>query len=245
MLKAESLSYEVSGKRLIDQISLEFKPGVLYGILGPNGSGKSTLLKNLTGIWKPSTGAVFCNGERLLNKPRREISRTISLVPQNPQVHFDFNVTEMVSMGRYSFGSPHCSNEVKKALITVDAWHLKDRSILHLSYGERKRVYIARALITESPIMLLDEPEANLDIRHQLEIWQLLQMLAQQGKTVIVTNHDLVATRRFCNEVAVLNQGRCLAHGAYEDVITKECLQTVFGVSQNHPDLIHHYDVCI
>lgn len=245
MLKADSLSYEIDGKLLIDEITLEFKPGVLYGILGPNGSGKSTLLKSLTGIWKPTNGSVLCNGELLLKKPRREISRTISLVPQNPQVHFDFNVIEIVTMGRYSFGNRHCLNEIKKALLTVDAWHLRDRSVLHLSYGERKRVYIARALITQSPIMLLDEPEANLDIRHQLEIWQLLQMLTKQGKTVIVTNHDLVATRRFCDEVAVLNQGRCLANGSYKNVITKECLKTVFGVSQNDPHLMHHYDVCL
>jgi ABC-type cobalamin/Fe3+-siderophores transport system ATPase subunit len=242
MLEADSVSYVIDGKPLIENISLQFSPGILYGILGPNGSGKSTLLKSLSGIWLPTKGRVLWNGIPLLDKPRKEISRIISLVPQNPQVHFDFSVSEMVRMGRYPFGCRHCSSEVESALKTVDAWHLRHRSILHLSHGERKRVYIARALITESPILLLDEPEASLDIRHQLEIWALMKKLVEQGKTIIVTNHDLVATKRFCDEVAILDQGRCLDHGLYQDVLSQSCLEKVFGVRENACNSLFHFE---
>lgn len=233
MLEAKNVSYSIDGKALIENIELSFSPGILYGILGPNGSGKSTLLKTLCGIWNPTNGVVNWKGKALLTRSRKEISSTISLVPQNPQVHFDFTVTEMVRMGRYPYASTHSDEQLETALNIVDAWHLRKRSILRLSHGERKRVYIARALVTESPILLLDEPEASLDIRHQLEIWKLLRKLAEQGKTIIVTNHDLAATRRFCDEIAVLNQGRCIDNGRFDQVMTAQCLLDVFGVVES------------
>ncbi|ADI38749.1 Hemin import ATP-binding protein HmuV [Waddlia chondrophila 2032/99] len=233
MLEAKNIAYSIDGKMLVENINLSFFPGILYGILGPNGSGKSTLLKTLSGIWNPTKGIVKWKGKPLLARSRKQISSTISLVPQNPQVHFDFTVAEMVRMGRYPYGSKHCDAEIEKALNTVDAWHLRKRSILHLSHGERKRVYIARALVTESPILLLDEPEASLDIKHQLEIWKLLRKLAEQDKTIIVTNHDLAATQRFCDEVAILNQGRCVCHGQFDQVMTPQRLLEVFGVVES------------
>ncbi len=242
MLKAQNLSFILNEKLLIQDINLQFNPGILYGVIGPNGSGKSTLLKLLSGIWAPTAGNVVWQGENLLAKPRREISKTVTLVPQNPQVHFDFRVNEMVAMGRYPYGAQR-GNHVEQALTAVDAWHLKDRSILHLSHGERKRVYIARALITESPVLLLDEPEASLDVRHQLEIWHLLKKLTAQGKIIIVTNHDLAATVRFCDDIAILNQGRCHSTGPCKTVFSATLLKDVFGVRANPLLNIPHYDV--
>ncbi|MFQ5730177.1 MAG: ABC transporter ATP-binding protein, partial [Waddliaceae bacterium] len=128
MLKAESLSFSIDNKPLLENISLEFTPGILYSVLGPNGSGKSTLLKTLTGIWQATSGKVTWNGEDLHKKSRKSISRIISLVPQNPQVHFDFTVADIVAMGRYPYGSPrnNKANELLEwALTTVDTWHLK------------------------------------------------------------------------------------------------------------------------
>lgn len=243
MLNAEKITFGIEGKPLIHEISLSFKPGILYGILGPNGSGKSTLLKTLSGIWTPTSGIVTWMGHPLLTRTRKEISKIISLVPQNPQVHFDFSVKEMVRMGRYPFGSTQCESEIENVLKIVDAWHLKDRSILHLSHGERKRVYIARALITESQVLLLDEPEASLDIRHQLEIWKLLRKLTEQKKTIIVTNHDLSASRRFCDEIAILNKGSCVNYGPYSSIMTKECLSNVFGVVQSSKVSDAHFEI--
>lgn len=247
MLKAENIGYRIQEKVLIEKISLSFQPGILYGILGPNGSGKSTLLKTLTGIWKPSEGKVLWKGSDLLACARKEISRTISLVPQNPQVHFDFTVEDMVLMGRYPYGSqrnPHAMQLVEQVLHTVDAWHLRQRSILKISHGERKRVYIARALITESPILLLDEPTASLDVRHQLDIWHLLKKLVQQDKIIIVTNHDLTATERFCDEIAVLDKGRCLITGPCAKVLSPALLADVFGVAVTPTALQQQYDIC-
>lgn len=240
-LKGLELCYSVDGKSLIDHISLEFSAGCLHGILGPNGSGKSTLLKTLAGIWTPTSGSIFWNEKTLLTQDRQSISRTITLVPQNPQIHFDFLVEDIVAMGRY----PHDTRFWEKteerllqdALTIVDAWHLRGRRVNCLSHGERQRVYIARALITESPILLLDEPTASLDIRHQIEIWQLLLRLVEDGKIVIVTTHDLSIAERYCHQVAVLNQGKCIGNGKFSSVMTPTLLKEVFGVIETtHSD---------
>ena len=118
----------------------------------------------------------------------------------------------------------------EEALRQVDAWHLRDRTLSRLSGGERQRVYIARALTTEAPILLLDEPTSDLDLRHQLEIWHLLRALATEKKLVIAAVHDLSAAQRFCDQLVVLNHGRCHSTGDYREIITPKVLRDVFGV---------------
>ncbi|MBA3957680.1 MAG: ABC transporter ATP-binding protein [Parachlamydiaceae bacterium] len=206
MLDTKSLSY----KKLLHAITLTFVPGRLYGIIGANGSGKTTLLKTMSGIWAPTSGHVFWQNADLLKMERRTISQTLSLVPQNPQVHFDFSVAEMVAMGRYAHYSVQ-PQDIEEALSAVNALHLKQRPISQLSSGERQRVYIARALITKAPVILLDEPTASLDVRHQEEIWLLLQRLSQQGKVVIMASHDLNAVTRYCTDMIAMQMGLCVA----------------------------------
>lgn len=234
MLKAESLGYHLRGKPLIHDISMQFHPGILYGILGPNGSGKTTLLKAITGIWMPTSGRVLWHGKDLHKNDRRMISKTVSLVPHNTQIAFDFSVTEMVGMGRYPHGSilqkKQFHDVIEKALEIVDISHLRERPVSNLSSGEKQRVYIARALVTESPVLLLDEPTASLDIRHQLEIWKLLKELLRGGKIIIVTGHDLAAMERHADQIAVMNEGRCVAKGNFTEILSQGLLQSVFGV---------------
>lgn len=233
-LSIRRLTYRLKQRALIEKIDLDFRPGILYGILGPNGSGKSTLLKTVSRIWNPTEGTLLWQEKDLLQFSRLEMSRTLSLVPQNPPLYFDFNVQQMVSMGRYPYGcrTPEAYEQIGHALRIVDAWHLRDRTIAQISGGERQRVYIARALATQAPILLLDEPTSYLDLRHQLEIWELLKMLVKSGKLVIVAVHDLLAARRFCDELVVLQGGRCKAAGSYEQCMTPGLLQEVFGVEQ-------------
>jgi iron complex transport system ATP-binding protein len=143
-------------------------------------------------------------------------------------------------MGRYPYGcrSPEAHAHIEEALHQVNAWHLRHQLISQLSGGERQRVYIARALATQAPILLLDEPTSYLDLRHQLEIWQLLRKLVKRGKVIIVAVHDLLAARRYCDQLLILNQGRCQATGTYKEVMTPTLLQEIFGV-------VHHEDTGI
>lgn len=234
-LVLNTLGYTSEEKTLLEDISVEFESGILHGIIGPNGSGKSTLLKTLAGIWKPTQGAVYWEGEHLLNRDRKEVSRILSLVPQNPVSPFDFLVEDIVAMGRYPYNSRYWveSNEsfIDQALHNADVSHLRLRKINQLSHGERQRVYIARALVTESPILLLDEPTASLDIRHRFEIWSLLQRLVDKGKIVIVTTHDLSIAERYCGQIVVISNGRCVGSGSYDSVMTSRLLQEVFGIT--------------
>lgn len=235
-----NLTYLFQHRPLITDISLNFEPGLFYAVLGPNGSGKSTLLKTLARILMPSSGQLFWKNKNLLNLSRKEISQIISLVPQNPQFYFDFTVYQMTLMGRYSLGTSgqnvldgERSQSIEEALRQVDAWHLRDRPISILSGGEKQRVYIARAIVSQAPILLLDEPTSNLDLRHQLEIWQHLRILVKKGKLVIAALHDIAAVERFCDEVIVLNQGRCHISGNSANVLTPTLLQEIFGVMKN------------
>jgi len=233
MLEVKQLGYAVGNKQLIQNISLQLQPGRLYGILGPNGSGKSTLLKTMTGIWRATSGQVLWKSKQLLDMPRDEMSRTLSLVPENVSTCFDFTVAEIVVMGRYAhrdFYPCDINDRLEASLKAVDAWYLKDSSILKLSQGERKRVFIARALMSASPVLLFDEPCANLDVKYQLKIWKLLGKLAQSGHLVIAANHNFSATKAFCMEAALLKGGKLVTTGPCSHLFSNQLLAEVFGL---------------
>lgn len=234
-LETHQLSYKVkSGKKLIEEINLKFLPGNLYGLIGLNGAGKSTLLKTLSGIWTPSEGEVFWKSSPLLKLTRKEISKVITFVPQTPSVLFDFRASEMVAMGCYahSYTKEKENHIVEQTLKAVDGWHLREQLLSELSGGERQRIYIARALATQADILLLDEPTAHLDVKHQLDIWQLLHALAlNEGKIIVVATHDLNAMQRFSTQTILLHQGRVILSGPYNSVVTTETLSHFFGLN--------------
>lgn len=234
MLQAQHLDFLLGDRPLLEGIDLTFEGGIVHGIMGPNGAGKSTLLKCLNGIWTPTSGRVRWNERDLLAMEREEISRTVSMVPQTPSMLFQFTAEDLVAMGRYPHG--RCRNttedqaKVDWALRQVDAIPLRKNLVRELSQGERQRVYIARALVTESPVILLDEPTASLDLRHQMEIWFLLRELSAQGKVVIVVVHDLEACQRFCDRVLLLKEGRCVGQGHTKELLQPHRLHDLFDI---------------
>jgi ABC-type cobalamin/Fe3+-siderophores transport system ATPase subunit len=234
MLDICHLTYCITGKQLLKEVTFSLQPGKLYGILGPNGAGKSTLLKSIAGIWKPSDGRVLWKGKNLHQQTRQEISKTVSLVAQSAPIAFDFKVDEFVAMGRYAHGTD--SHLVEESLRAVDAWRLRERLVHTLSGGEKQRVYIARSLATQAPLLLLDEPTTSLDVRHQLDIWHLLQALTKEGQTIAITLHDFTAAKRFCQELIVLHQGCCVAKGEPSAVLSPSLLQHVFAVAYDKGD---------
>lgn len=234
MLATKSLSYAVGEKTLIHPLSLTFSMGKLYGILGPNGSGKSTLLKLLNGILKASHGNVFWENSDLHQKSRRDISQIIAYMPQHASSCFDFTVEEYVSMGSYSYDRLNKSIDAKRKMTEVleltDTSHLSKCRLHTLSGGEKQRVSLARALMTNAPVLLLDEPTSSLDIAHQLGIWQLLQEIAAAGKLVITTLHDIGHAERFCDELLLLSSGHCLSQAS--PPLSAEQLGSIFGVKK-------------
>lgn len=231
MLILDHVSFRLGHKFLVHDVSLRFRAGMITGILGTNGSGKSTLLRVLSGIWKATGGTLFWNDKDLLSLERRALSRLISLVPQNPQILFDYTVKDVVSMGQYPLEAQNLDGLVEAALRQVDAWHLRERLVTQLSGGERQRVYIARSLVTQSPVVLLDEPCHYLDVRHQRQLWQLLEELRQQGKMVVLALHNLSAAKHYCQETVLLANGEVVASGPFDQVLSAERLEEIFGLA--------------
>jgi len=236
MLKVESLRYSIDAKEILTGISAHFEPFRIHGIVGPNGSGKSTLLKNVCRIWEPNGGRVLIDGRDARDFSRRELSRTVTLVPQNTAVGFPVSVYDIVTMGR----NPHLGrfqplrkkdrDIIDRALKETHAEGLKDRIVNELSGGECQLVIIARALATEASLILLDEPTSDLDIKHSLTIMDLLVDLKGKGKTIIVTVHDLNLARRYCDTLAILYQGALYFSGSPEQALSRENIKKVFDV---------------
>ena len=236
MLKLEDIQYSIDDKEILKGVSLRWEPSKIHGIVGPNGSGKSTLLKNICRIWEPKAGRVLIDDRDAKSFSRRELSRTVTLVPQNTNIGFPISVYDIVKMGR----NPHLGrfqpmrrrdrDVIDWALRETQSEDLKDRIINELSGGECQLAIIARALATEAPLILLDEPTSDLDIRHALTIMDLLVDLKGQGKTIVVSVHDLNLARRYCDTLASLYQGGLFFNGSPAEALSRENIKQVFDV---------------
>jgi iron complex transport system ATP-binding protein len=237
MLLLQDISFAIEGKKILEGISAHFEPGKIHGIIGPNGSGKSTLLKNICRIWEPQTGTIFIQGRNYRSIPRKDLSTIVTLVPQHTTISFPIPVYDIVAMGR----NPHLGrfeglgtkdrDIIERALQQTGVYSLKDRHINELSGGEGQLSIIARALATEAALLLLDEPTAELDIKHTLTILDVLHKLQKRGKTILVTMHDLNLARKFCDTVSIIHQGRLFYSGSPEEAFSPENIRRVFEVN--------------
>ncbi|MEM1282415.1 MAG: ABC transporter ATP-binding protein [Chlamydiota bacterium] len=208
-LELINLQYNVLNRSLILPFSHLFEQGKMYAVMGLNGSGKTTLLKLLAGIWEKTSGKILWNDQDVSAMERKERSQLITFVPHNPHIYFDYTVRDIVKMGGYAFSLINLEHLVDQALIEVGLMELEDRLITRTSSGEKQRAYIARALVTQSPILLLDEPTASLDVKQCSSIWNLLCKLRSQGKIVIVATHDLPSIDTYCDEILYIDKGYC------------------------------------
>ena len=219
---------------VLSDVSLAVRRGEMLGVIGPNGSGKSTLLRLLSGVLQPASGEIFVQGRPLPDYARRDLARQVAVVPQDTVIEFPFSVTEVVLMGRsphlggFAFEGDRDVAAARDAMARTGVLHLADRSIHALSGGERQRVVLARALAQDTPILLLDEPGAFLDIRHEVEIYDLLRDLQGTGKSIITVLHDLNLAALYCERVALLHRGQLFRLGTPAEVITYAALTEVY-----------------
>jgi iron complex transport system ATP-binding protein len=218
-------------------LSFELVPGEILAIVGPNGAGKSTLLKVAGGSLRPSRGSVELLGRPLASYHPRELARRVATVAQENQVAFRFTVLEIVLMGRTPHLGPfhlETGHDLAAAYAAMKRFELSDlahRSINELSGGERKRVFLARALAQEPRVIFLDEPTAFLDLRHAAEILvQFRKLCAQDGLAVVATMHDLNAAASYADRVLLLNSGAAIACGPPDEVLTAANLEQVYRV---------------
>ena len=234
-----TMAYNSGGHEIValGALDLELRGGELLGLVGPNGSGKTTIIRALTGVIQPSAGYVRLSGRDVSGIGQAEIARLAAVVPQDPLLPPTFESLDCVLMGR----TPHLSllqqesshdlEIARRAMLATETWAFADRPVGELSGGERQRVIVARALAQETPVLLLDEPTAHLDIGHQGSVLDLMRGFARRdGKAVLAVVHDLTLAAHYCDRLIVLSAGRVCAEGTPADVLRPELLRDVYGV---------------
>jgi iron complex transport system ATP-binding protein len=239
-IEARGLRVSLKRREILRGLDLAAVPGQLTAIIGRNGAGKTTLLKALAGLVAPHAGAVLLDGRDMGTWDRGRLARTLAYLPQERLVHWALTVRAVVALGRLPYqpsgaGESHADRTaIDAALAAMDAGHLARRPVPELSGGERARVLVARALAQEPRVLLADEPAAGLDPAHQLALFHHLATLAAAGRTVVVALHDLSLAARFCHTIALVHEGRTLATGTPQDVLTAEHLATAYGITARY-----------
>ncbi len=232
-LQVRDLRFAYQSQPVLNQIVLEVETGDFVSIVGPNGSGKSTLLRCIDNILKPKTGTILIDGQNIAALSGTILAQNIAYVPQSEGGGFPANVFETVLMGR----KPHVAwspgrNDLQKTAAVIEQLGLEElalRDLSQLSGGQRQKVFIGRALAQETDLLLLDEPTANLDLKHQLEVLELLKKQTRKGIAVVVAIHDLNLAARYSNKVIMLREGAIFAAGGTE-VLNQENIEKVYEV---------------
>ena len=236
MLAARSLSVRYAGaaRAALDGVSLDVHPGELVAVAGPNGSGKTTLLRALLGLVAPAHGEAAVDGRPVGAWRRDELARAVGVVTQREETVFPLRVGEAVMLGRYARLGPLAAPgpddhaAVADALRRCHVADLEGRRVDELSGGEWQRVRVARALAQAPRALVLDEPTASLDIRHEMELFELIRGLASGGLAALIVTHQLNLASRFADRMLLLHEGRPVALGRPADVLTQDALTRVF-----------------
>ena len=234
-LHLERVSFAYRERAVLHEVSLDVAAGQRFGLLGPTGSGKSTLVRLLSGVLRPGGGRIMLGDRALAELSPRELARRVAVVPQETALDFPFTVLEVVLMGRaphlggFGFEGDRDLEAAERAMARTGVGELAGRFFHELSGGEKQRVVIARALAQEPEILLLDEPTTFLDIRHVVEIFELLCELSEtHGVTLVVVLHDLNLAALYLNRLAFLKAGRVIASGDPETVLDYRTIRDVY-----------------
>jgi len=234
-LKIKAVTFSYASSPVLENICLELAPSQLLGIVGPNGSGKSTLIKCIDRILKPQKGSILLDEREITKMSRMEIARRMGYVPQSSSSLFSATVFDAVLMGR----RPHLSwrsseGDMEKVLEALELLGIKDlalREVNELSGGEQRKVLLARALAQEADVLLLDEPTSNLDIRHQLEVMNLISsMVKEMNISAVMAIHDLNLASRYSDKIIFMKDGMVYAAGEPSSVLIPENIRVVYGV---------------
>ncbi|WP_067541929.1 ABC transporter ATP-binding protein [Nocardia crassostreae] len=236
-LGAENITLGYGDRVIVDGLSIDIEPGLITTVIGPNGCGKSTLLRSLGRLLRPKDGRVVLDGKAISTMKTKDIARIVGMLPQTPVAPEGLTVADLVARGRH----PHQSwlrqwsaddeSEVTTALEQTGIADLADRTLDELSGGQRQRAWISMALAQGTDILLLDEPTTYLDLAHSLEVLDLVDRLHDDyGRTVVMVLHDLNLAIRYSDRLVVMCDGRIVAQGRPDDIVTAELLQEVFDL---------------
>jgi len=230
---------------VLQDIEFQIKEGETFGIIGPNGSGKSTLIRTMSGLLKPSRGKILLNGKSISSYRKRELAKIIAVLEQEGIPPLSFTVEEVVAMGRYPWLKPlsdlslEDEQIVQTVLEKLGLWNLRTKSVNNLSGGQRQMVSLARAMVQQPRVLILDEPTTFLDIGHQMLVMEHVREWHQsEGITVIMVLHDLNLASQYCNRLLLLDNGHIKCCGEVYDVLQPETISSIYKteiIMINHP----------
>lgn len=243
MIEVKGLCAGYSKTMILKNVDFRVEKGGFVGILGPNACGKSTLVKVLSGILTPSSGSVVVGGSSVTETPPLELARKVAVIPQSTEIPFPFTGEELVAMGRF----PHIgrfsalshadTGMVKTALRETNTEELAQRPVTEISGGERQRLILARALCQGSPLLLMDEGTAAMDVHRKIDAFDLLKRKNAGGLTVVAVMHDLNLSALYCERLVFMKAGAIFAEGTTAEVFTKEIIE---GVYETPVELFRH-----
>jgi iron complex transport system ATP-binding protein len=243
LLQIKDLTVQVARQRLVQDVSLDVERGELFGLIGPNGAGKSTLVKAIAQLM-PYSGRVWFEDQPIQRMPALTRARRIAYLSQDDRLQWPISVRDLVALGRHPYRGSWWRGErraqaqaedddqraIEDAMRATDVLELRDRRADELSGGERARARLARVLAVGADLLLADEPVAALDPMHQLRVMQLLKAQCRAGRAVLVVLHDLTLASRFCDRLLLLDEGRPVASGTVDTVLSVDNLQHVYRV---------------
>ncbi len=237
MISIDAATVTYRGRAALRDVSLHIAAGERVAVIGPNGAGKSTLLRLVAGLVAPVTGSVELGGTRIERLDRLAVARRLAVVPQLPSLPFATSVEEVVALGRLPHEHPVRGMRpgdraaVAAAIERVGVGHLLGRDARELSLGERQLVLLAMAVAQDAPVLVLDEPTVHLDLRHQVEVMELVGDLnTRDGTTILAVLHDLGLAAHFFPRLILLDRGRIVADGPPSEVLAPDRIREVFGV---------------
>lgn len=235
-LAIEGLHVALGKRPVLHGIDARLESGAIVGIIGPNGAGKSTLARAILHLLTPSAGRVTIDRADVASFGHEALARRIAYLPQGQTLHWPLTVERLVGLGRLPHLAPFSRlaerdrEAIARAMDLADVTGLADRIATELSGGERARVLLARALAVEADVLIADEPLAALDPGHQLQVMELLKAQARGGALVITVLHDLTMAARYCDRLLLIDEGRLVADGEPDAVLTETLLERVYGV---------------
>lgn len=234
-IKIENLEFGYSSTPVLKDITLDLTGPKFVSIMGPNGVGKSTLIHCINKILTPTSGTVFLDGKDVKEITIKELAKNVGYVPYSANDTFPLTVVDTVLMGRHPHSKWNSLDNdldiVYDTLKMLGISHLAMRNFNELSAGQHQKVMLARGLVQEPKVLLLDEPTSNLDVRHQLDVTKMLKKLSVEKEIlIIIISHDINIAAKYSDEVIMMHQGNIFAVGTPSEVITEENLKTVYGV---------------